>query len=186
MSVFGRLKQFLSAVCADLTAEDCSFVENFLPDKGARKLFFSMSVIDMNHAVKTARTAKLLAEGVDVNKKLLIRAALLHDIGRVKGDMGLCGKIFAVLAEKFFLKYSLRAAKRYASDLQKSRCPRDNGFFAYRRWLYIYFYHAKIGAAKLNEAGLCAEAAVVAAHHDLPKANDAPELLLLRRADELN
>ena len=201
-----RVRQFIVAARAKLTANDFAYVKRILPDAEAYELFCGMSVIDMRHALNTARTAEIFAaQSPEVDKKLLLRAALLHDAGRSEGDMGLWAKVFAVLAAKFCPLAAKKAAQKYAAFAAKQTgilCPepkknaatydktprsrKDNGAFNFSRIMYVYYFHAAIGAAKLRAANLHAEAEIVAVHHDLPQANDPPELTLLRLADDMN
>ena len=150
-----------------------------------------MDVIDQRHALNTAHTAEQIAhDAPNADKILLIRTALLHDVGRQKGDMGLWGKVFAVLCAKFCPTKSKAIADEFlaTTKLTAPRAAKKNNrlFLAWRRVLYVYFYHPDIGAEKLRAVGLGNEAMVVERHHLPPQANDSPELTLLRRADELN
>ncbi len=198
-----RVRQFIVAARAKLTANDFAYVKRILPDAEAYELFCGMSVIDMRHALNTARTAEIFAaQSPEVDKKLLLRAALLHDVGRKKGDMGLWAKVFAVLATRFFPCRAKKMAEQYAAVVKNNndaamphisatddktlRSRKGYGAFCFHRILYIYYFHAAIGAAKLRTLALTDEARLVAAHHDLPQDSDSPELKLLRLADELN
>ena len=94
----GRVRQFMTAMGARLTEEDMAFARHWLTPE-QRKLFFSMSVPDQYHALHVAYTARALAEETAeaVDEALLTRCALLHDVGRRRGDLGTFWKSFAVL-----------------------------------------------------------------------------------------
>ena len=173
-----RVRQFFRALFAAMGEEDHAFVQGTLPTD-ALPLFYAMHVSDQVHALRTARTALALAEdavGRAVDRDLLLRAALLHDVGRRKGDLNIWGKVFAVLAMKF--------APRCAALLMQA--GREQFYYPLGRMLYISHHHAEIGAEKLRKIGLLAEAAIVARHH-LPAApDDAAELAFLRMADARN
>ena len=168
-----RIRQFFRAVAAKITEADRVYVTEHLED-APQELFFAMDTIDQRHALNVAHTAeKLAATFAAVDRRLLIRAALLHDVGRRKGDMGLFGKTFAVLADKFF--------------------PNENdgkNFFPLPKKLkhimYVYRRHAIIGAESLAKIGLVREADLIRRHHDAEKISDSDELKILRRADEMN
>ena len=129
-----------------------------------------MSVIDQSHCLNTAYTIERLAiqDGADICKNFLIRCALLHDCGRVKGDLNIFGKVFAVLITHFLPKLA------------------DGLELHGNKMIHVYRHHAEIGAQKLLEIGLLKESKIVAAHHLTPKNTDPPELKLLRIADEEN
>ncbi len=171
-----RIHQFISAITARLSSEEIDFIRRTLPDESL-PLFFAMHPADQMHCYRVAMTAlrlqKDLGEG---DGALLVRAALLHDIGRKKGELDIWGKVLTVLLVHFFPKFSQRVARRGAS----APCPK---LF---RLLYIYFQHPSIGAQQLKTIGLDAEAALVAHHHASPSIDDSIELTLLRQADELN
>ena len=171
--MIGRVRQFVRAITAQVTAEDRAYVESVLPEE-ALPLFYGMHRADQRHALNVARTAmqlveKFRAEGTPVDVRLLERCALLHDVGRRKGDLDIFGKVFCVLAVHFF---PVRA-RMWAEDGTSSM-------------LAVYFHHPKIGAKMLRSIGLVEEAAVIEHHHEPASANDAIELQLLRLADDAN
>ena len=171
--MIGRVRQFVRAITAQVTAEDRAYVESVLP-KEALPLFYGMHRADQRHALNVAQTAMQLAEerraeGTPIDERLLERCALLHDVGRRKGDLDIFGKVFCVLAVHFF---SARA-RTWAED-------------GTSKMLAVYFHHPKIGAALLRDIGLSKEAAIIERHHEAEQAEDAIELRLLRLADEAN
>lgn len=172
-----RVRQFFRAIFATMREADHALVRQSL-SKAEQELFYAMHVADQVHARNVARTALALAEenpcGVD--RTLLLRAALLHDVGRRTGDLDVWGKVFAVLAMKFFPRLVLRLMRVEAGSI----------FYPLGRALFVSHHHASIGAARLRAIGLFREAAIVERHHLPPAAEDAPELLLLRMADEQN
>ena len=169
-----RVRQVLAALRAHLSAEDWRFIDAWLqPDEKA--LFASLTLADQYHALQTAYTARqLLPKYPAANQHLLLRCALLHDVGRVRGDMGTKGKILAVL---------LHAA---APDWVRNKGAADGPAGSLQHMLYVYLHHAELGAAKLSALGLSAEASIVAGHHKAPAEYDPPELKILRMADGMN
>lgn len=171
-----RIHQFLSAMTARLSPTEIDFVRQTLPIE-SWAFFFAMHPADQTHCYRVAMTAlrlqKNLGEG---DGTLLVRAALLHDIGRKKGELNIWGKVLTVLLVHFFPIYSRRVAKG------ESPAP----FHKLSRMLYIYFQHPRIGAQQLKNIGLEEEAALVERHHAPPAVGDSVELALLRQADELN
>ncbi len=167
-----RIKQFYRAVTASISPADKNWVAKHLPQE-AQTLFYAMHPADQYHVLHVARTAMKLWEKAPVgDRELLLRAALLHDVGRVRGDLDIFGKVWAVL-----LKHYLPAQ---AQALAQS----DKGYLGHI--MYVYYHHPEIGAQKLEAIGMVQEAAIIRYHHAPPTTNEPPELALLRAADELN
>lgn len=164
-----RIRQFFRAVTARVNTRDDAFVRAHLP-AAAQSLFYAMHRVDQCHAIRVAYTAAQLAtrERAALDRALLLRAALLHDVGRRKGDLDLFGKVVAVLLTHFFP----RRSRAWAA----AGC----------RLLFVYYEHSAIGARLLERIGMIQEAALVRRHHAAPAATDSRELRLLRAADEAN
>ncbi|MBQ9477955.1 MAG: HD domain-containing protein [Selenomonadaceae bacterium] len=162
-----RVRQFFRALNSQLTIEDGRYISTHLTAE-EQKLFFAMDVTDQCHSLRTAYAIERFAiddkQGVD--REFLIRCALLHDVGRVKGDMSIVGKAAAVLASEVFPGAGAWLERRGS------------------RLMYVYKHHAELGAKKLQDIGLFREAKIVAKHHSPPSPDDPKELKLLRLADE--
>ena len=173
----GRAGQFLRAVGARVTSEDMAFMEAHLP-REARPLFLAMHVADQRHALNVAYTALELArEAQGIDRELLLRCCLLHDVGRVKGAMDVWGKVWTVLADKLLSREAWAALERRQADHFWQRPGLA---------LYVYRCHPEMGAEKLAALGLEREAELVRLHHSPERPADPEELKLLRRADALN
>ena len=168
-SIIKRAKQFFRAISAKINKDDQKYIASHLSPEQQR-LFFAMDIVDQYHSLRVAYTIERIAiegkQGID--REFLIRCALLHDIGRVKGDMSTAGKVFVVLISAFMPKF--------ADELELKGS----------HLLYIYRHHAEIGAKKLQDIGLYKEAKIVAKHHSKPTEDDPRELKLLRIADDKN
>lgn len=169
MAILKRIKQFFRAICAELTTDDKLYISSHLSPE-EQKLFFAMDIVDQYHSVKVAYTVERFVneDNRGIDKELLIRCSLLHDVGRVSGDMSIFDKIFVVLVTAI----STSLADKFEVD--------GNHKF------YIYRHHAEIGAKKLQDIGLYREAKIIAKHHSPPTADDPRELKLLRIADDKN
>ncbi|TCS80467.1 HDIG domain-containing metalloprotein [Pectinatus cerevisiiphilus] len=170
-----RIVQFFRALNATLSAEDNAFIAEYLHDKELA-LFTQMNVYDKRHAVRTAYTAVNLAQHIEVDRQLLIRAALLHDIGRSAAGVCLIDKILFVLLSSLSGRMTVYIAQNGRGGIIGRR----------RNALYICMHHAAIGAEKLEKIDEQVVAQLVKRHHDKPKKNDSQELVLLRQADEIN
>lgn len=174
----GRVRQFARALTERMTAEDWRHVKAILP-AAALPLFRAMHPADQCHVLHVARTAEKMAEREGLSREertILARCALLHDVGRVKGDLDIMGKVFAVL-----VMHGLPAVGRRMMRKDAQRLWQKPGHA-----LYVYRHHPAIGAAKLRAIGLTKEAAIIAQHHEPPSLFDPPVLRLLKAADEEN
>lgn len=170
-----RIKQFYRAVTADLSEDDRAFLKKYLSVQETA-LFYKMNVYDQRHVINVAYSAEKLAKKGKIDKSLLLRAALLHDVGRSADFICLWDKVVFVLLSAM-----------PAVFLQKAAKSGRGGFIGRRRKaLYICLNHAEVGAQKLEQIGQIKLAQIVRRHHDKPSKDDSEELTLLRRADEIN
>ena len=173
-----RVRQFLRAVGAKLTPADRAYVKAILPPC-ALPLFYAMHPADCSHVLHVCRTAKEMAAAEHLPKEqeaFLLRCALLHYAGRVKGDLDIMGKVFAVLMMHYLPSISERMVRPDAHHIWQKP----------GHALYVYRHHPAIGAAKLRAIGLMAEAAVIEQHHMPHSLADPPVLRILKLADEQN
>ncbi|MCI6159164.1 MAG: HDIG domain-containing protein [Selenomonadaceae bacterium] len=163
-----RVRQFVRAVTARLSARERAWIDAALPAE-ARPLFYAMHPADQVHALRTAKTALALSKGQAVDRGFLTRCCLLHDVGRVRGDLDIFGKVWAVLAQHYLPDWSARM-----------------GHSGRVHFLQVYYEHPRLGAEKLRRAGLSREAAVIERHHEPPSPTDSAILWLLKEADSRN
>lgn len=174
--MFRRIKQFILALDPKVTFSQTVYIQKILEKKHAN-LFFSMSQADQIHSLKVAETVeRLLSKSREnMDKELLIRAALLHDIGKNKRYSDVWYKTACVLMDTFFKEYAQTVAIENTEKFFLSKA------------LYYYYNHPKIGAEKLrdvnNEEKL---ALLVEWHHDKSKQHLLLELKILQQADDLN
>ncbi|SFL79527.1 HDIG domain-containing metalloprotein [Pelosinus propionicus] len=172
--ILHRIKQVIAALNASITQKDKVFIERYLSSR-AQSLFWAMNVPDQRHVLNVAYTSLRLAEyRKDVNIELLIKCALLHDVGKVKGHISTADKIITVIGDYFC-----------SSRLKKwSRQGRGNKLANLRHAFYVYFHHAAISAAMLKEIGESPKVIeIIAKHHKTPADDDPLELTLLRESD---
>lgn len=172
-----RVKQVFAALTARINELDKVFINKHLNEAQAA-LFRQMNLPDQRHALDVAYTAlKLAASQAAVNQELLIQCALLHDVGKIKGDVSTADKIITVIFDRFAPQW----AKSWGQRGRGSKI--DN----LRHAVYIYYNHAERGAAMLTAAGMSPELTmIIARHHEAPAAHEPPELTLLKKADSLN
>jgi putative nucleotidyltransferase with HDIG domain len=172
-----RGKQFFNALRAKISKEDMDFIATHLNTKEAI-LFWGMNLPDQQHALKVVYTAITIAIGrQDIDKETLYKAALLHDVGRVKGDLSTIDKVIAVLANKF----APAQARKWG------RFGRGGKLANLKHALFVFYNHPLLGAALLKEVGVSDKVIdLVAQHHLAETTEDTPELNILRQADKLN
>jgi len=173
--MLNRVKQVVAALTASFTPEDKLFVSRYL-NTAEQKLFLGMNLPDQRHALNVAYTALQLGqyqEKIDIN--LLVKCALLHDVGKIKGDVSTIDKMITVMGHKL--------SPRWAG--QWGRLGRGSKLDNIRHAFYIYFNHGKRSAAMLKEIESTLQMVeIVAKHHEAPADGDPLELVILRKSDE--
>lgn len=171
-----RIKQVLSAITAKIKDEDRRFINLHLT-KCEKKLFWAMYLPDQRHALNVCYTALLLAKNYpEIHQEKLVKCCLLHDVGKVCGDIGTMDKIIVVLLQYFMPGKAARW----------SAFGKGSSFQNLRHAFYIYFHHAQRSRDKLLALGLVEIARIVSKHHEAPASDDPPELRILRQADNLH
>lgn len=172
-----RIRQFYRALTAHISEKDREFIDRSIPAV-ARGLFYQMHPADQYHALHVAKTALQLVDksNLTIDRSMLLRCALLHDVGRVKGDLDIWGKVLTVLLTHYAPAFARRIARKDCASFW------DKPGHA----LYVYYHHPEIGAAKLRAIGLAEEAAIVSRHHQAASSGDSAVLTILRQADEKN
>ena len=134
-SMLHLAKRFFSTLFArGLTAEERAFVADTLEDAELVALFHRQQRGEQRHTVEAAKF--VAAQGGDVT---LIRAALLHDVGKCLIRIGVIGRTLATLAKKL----SLPTPPRWTA----------------------YLNHGEAGAALLRDHGCPAWMVDFVAHH---------------------
>jgi len=172
-----RVKQVIAALTAEITPADELFVSQHLNIR-EQALFWGMNLPDQRHVLNVAYTALQLAEKQEgIDKELLVKCALLHDVGKIKGDVSTADKIMTVIGHK--------VAPRWAK--QWGRLGRGNKLSNLRHAFYIYFHHGERSATMLQKIGASPQMVdIVAKHHKAPADQDPLELVVLRQADDLH
>lgn len=177
MRAFYRVGQGIDNLLARVRPEELALVRKWLSNEEQR-VFSLMSPADQRHSIRVLTA--LLAEGVgDVD---LLKAALLHDVGKSRCRISVLHRTLAVLVAPVMARLTpLNAAPSAGSW-----------------WLpfYVIVNHPRIGAAMLARSG-CSDRVwrLTELHHLEPHQigrlrtdNDwiQQALLTLRRVDNLN
>ena len=165
-----RITQFMRGIAAKapLPAE-LAEIQKYISGE-AFKAFSNMTVPDQRHCINVMHDALRLYEETDstADRALLVRCALLHDIGRGP-DMGVFKKSLAVLGKSIWPEWSRKRAQQDKTSI-----------------FYRYYYHPMIGAAMLETMGMGEEAVIILKHHEPDFDGMPPELVLLKQADGQN
>lgn len=160
-----RVRQFFAALRPRVDPVERSLVVVRLTP-AERALFARLTAAYQRHSLGVLR--RLEAAGyTDAD---LLRAALLHDVGKAEAGIGLHHRVLAVLLPRF-------------APTLWGRLVSEEAATGWRRPFYVQRHHAALGARLAQAAGASARTvALIARHHD-PAAADDEELRALRRAD---
>lgn len=175
MAAFYRFKQFWNALFSKLSHEDIVLLKAYLNDQ-EQLLFSGMDRQTQTHCVRVARTTlKMLSKYSSSNEQVVIKAALLHDIGKPPNVIRTFDRVLIVLLNKF--------APRLFEKLLE--CPRNYGHF--HKAIISYKRHPELGAKLAETFNLSEEiVTLIKQHHHEESPNEPVELKILREADNLN
>lgn len=101
-----RVKQFFKAISAKITAEDLNLINEYL-NENEIQLFNRLPVYDKKHCINVARDIikevdenEFNKNNKDITHNMLIKAALLHDIGKLYRTLNPIDKSILVLLDK--------------------------------------------------------------------------------------
>ena len=168
---FYRVGQFFKAITAKVTEDDIIFINNYLSDK-EKELFFKLKVYDQKHCIDVAKDIKIYFqknniknEDLSIVKNDLIKAGLLHDIGKIKKNLNPIQKSILVILDKF--------SKGKLKNLDNIKA------------IDIYYNHDKEGYKLLKENNYSKEFLnLVRNHHNYDV--DNVEINILRASDDKN
>ncbi len=157
-----RVRQFVRALTGSRTRPDLGVLARLLT-REQMALFATMAPADQHHCLAVAET---LAAGGWTDDDLL-RAALMHDVGKSLAHIGLWQRVAYVL----MCRWAPRVVARL--DAAPPKGP--------AKGLYVLAHHAELGAKLVAEAGLSERVA------SLVRGNGEADLqAALCWADELN
>lgn len=136
-----RIKQFIRGIFARITSEDRAFIQIYLSQEEAL-LFQSLRVGEQRHSLNIAYNC--LEESP--NNPVLIKAALLHDVGKINSNLTLIHKSLVVLVLKLPIPEGI-----LPGFIQKS--------------LYYKRQHPNLGAEILENIGTEASVVFLTRHH---------------------
>lgn len=162
-----RFRQLITALQAKIYPADIEVVSRYLNCR-EQELFYSMDTVDQRHCLDVAASciSNLRQHPKVLNYELLLKAALLHDVGKQAGDLSIPDRVSIVLLKTFAPQYYEKAARNPAKPY------------------YISVNHAAIGAERCRYAGCSEELVHLVAHHHTGGSGAELELLII--ADNQN
>jgi hypothetical protein len=105
-----RIKQFFGGLVCKLDDDDIYLVKKYLNDYEI-KLFYMLPRNEQVHSIKVAREviSESKCRGIDDN--YLIKAAFLHDIGKIDSGLNIINKSILVILNKIMPKVLLKLIK---------------------------------------------------------------------------
>ena len=161
-----------------LTSQDIQIIETYLDDSG-KFLFYQMSRVDQHHALAVTRDIITQLKDASGNQDydVLIKSALLHDVGKVQGDFSFLSRVLVGVVKR--ISPALRGKWAFTNP---------NTFWQKVRYgFYVDLIHPLRGAHMAKIFGI--EPAIVEMirhHHDPPQQGQSFELALLQKADSKN
>lgn len=165
MMNFYRIKQFYWALNSKIDKIDIEFINSILNDKELQ-LFNMLSTHEKKHSIKVAYDVQKICKDKKVDSMLLLKAALLHDIGKVFAKLSLLDKSIMVLAH----------------NISKGKIKK---FSQYKK-INVYYNHGKLGSELLKDKGCNKQLLYLIENHDNHKINNNIELEILRICDNRN
>lgn len=160
--MFYRIKQFFLALTAKLDDQDRALIRRYLTDE-EQKLFSQLRIYDQKHSINVARRI-INIEDMD-HDEFLIRAGLLHDIGKSKYPLNPFEKGVIVILDKLS-----RGKIRRVRRLKIVKC---------------YYEHAEIGYTLLRETGVyCDSFLTLIREHHSKEGTEDKRLIYLKACDD--
>lgn len=97
MSIY-RIKQFYWALNCKIDEEDIKFIDKYL-NSTERKLFRSLAKYEQKHCINVAQSISNAYEYKNKEDEIFIKAALLHDIGKVYKKLNVIEKSLMVMLD---------------------------------------------------------------------------------------
>lgn len=167
-----RIWQLVSALTAEIKADEIAFVNLYL-NPLEQNLFYRMSVVDQRHALDATYIARELAAGQRGEEDpLLIRAALLHDIGKRDGELTILDRTLIVIFQHFWPRRMTIWALEGRGGFVRNR----------RHAFFVAVNHGERGAAALAEIGCDQRIVDLVRDHHRPGMNDW-RMSILQEAD---
>lgn len=159
-----RIGQFLKGLTAHIPLEGTVLLDRYL-NRQERKIFMELPKHERRHAIATAFSVINLSS--NSYNDTMIKAALLHDIGKIKAKTGIIKKSVLVLMDRFLPSLS--------NKLSESM-----------KMFYIYYNHPEVGADILKTLNTEDGVVDLVRYHHSDTCRDIEHMDILKKADSLN
>jgi putative nucleotidyltransferase with HDIG domain len=174
--IINRVRQFISAIASNITKQDQTFLGLYL-NANEMKLFMAMDIPTQKHCLNVAYTCQRLSVGqTNIDSNTLLRAALLHDCGKLAGEVKTWHRVIIVLFDKLLPKLSDKLTK----------CGKNGSCGSLGQAFLIKSIHSARGAQYAKQTGVESQVVTLIREHHNHNIKFFPELLLLQQADDLN
>jgi len=166
------VKRYFKSIQVKITVADVEFIRTYL-SKEEQILFYRMRRFDQRHSLEVAYNCLSLGTlPPEIIKSRLVKAALLHDIGKCYLKCGLTSRVVYTLISYI----SPKAFKHYAYQKKTKKVLAK---------LAVLAQHAEIGAGMLSAITDDMELVeVVRYHNSEPRQPESYLLPLIREADK--
>lgn len=127
-----RIKQFYWSITAQISADNIIYLKKYLNEREIN-LFNKLAILDQKHSISVAMYVENRFRNENIKDNILIKASLLHDIGRIKYKSNVLNKSVMVLLDKI----TRGKIKRYKNI----------------KMINIYYNHAELGYNILKDYG---------------------------------
>ncbi|PRR80889.1 HD domain-containing protein [Clostridium luticellarii] len=165
--LFYRVKQFYWALISKIDKDDSNFIRHVL-NADELELFNKLSIQEQKHSVRVAYNVQYICKNkyTEINMNLMLKGALLHDIGKIYTSLNVVDKSLLVLGDKF----------------SKGRLKN----FSKNRKINAYYNHAEFGKYLLEKIENDSKLLYLIENHHNEAITDDLELNILKHCDENN
>ncbi|AWI07499.1 HDIG domain-containing metalloprotein [Clostridium drakei] len=163
--IFYRIKQFYWAINSKLNDKDIKFLKSNLNSQEL-DLFFRLSVNEQKHSINVAYDVEKVCKVQNLDSKVILKASLLHDIGKCVKKLTIIDKGLIVIADKI----SKGRLKKF-SNLKK---------------IYVYYNHGIIGYEMLKKYNYNDRILYLIKNHHNNEVKEDSELNILKMCDSRN
>ncbi|KOF57723.1 MULTISPECIES: HD domain-containing protein [Clostridium] len=160
-----RIKQFFVYAIAKVNINDKIYIEKHL-NNDEMALFNKLSIHEQKHSINVARDVEKECRVNLVNSKNLVKAALLHDIGKINVPITLIDKSIVVILDKI-----TRSKIKKFKKIKK---------------IYIYYNHGYEGFQILKRINENEQILFMVNNHHNREMSNNLELDILKKCDDRN
>lgn len=127
-----RVKQFYINVIDKMTEEDYDYIKEILNSKEL-ELFMKLSKSEQKHSIRIAKDIEVIIDNKETddedilkNRKVLIKSALLHDIGKITKRLNVIDKSIIVILNKL-----TKGKLKNINKSKKIQCYYNHGIYGY-------------------------------------------------------